>query len=97
MRLSNYLCLLIGIVVTRAQDDNPSGHEVHDYMFGESSIRGTYSLDESSTSTTSTGTFSLDDTRTTSVITFDDSAFKMSDGNKNVLEYNMLLWGFLLL
>ena len=101
MRLGNYLCLLMGIVMTRAQDDNPSGHELqdHNHMFDDSltTTTGTSSLDDSLTTTTGTSSLDSSLSTSTSVNTFNDNAFRVSIGNKNVIEYKILLCGLLLL
>lgn len=92
MKLSNFLYLLASITIARAQDDNPSGHELQGHNHYDSLIMttGTSSLDDSLTITSS-----LDDSSTTSSL--DDSAFRVSSVNKNVFEYSILLWGFLIL
>ena len=90
MKLSNYLYLLASITIARAQDDNPSGHELQGHNHDDSLTMTTFSLDDSSTT-------SLDDSLTTTTSSFDDSAFRVSSGNKNVFEYSILLFGFLIL
>lgn len=107
MKLSNYLYLLTSIVMINAQDDmfddtlstdNTSSLDDNlttTSLTTTSLTTGTSSLDDS----LSTGISSLDDSlsRITSVTKFDDSEFRVSIGNKNVLGYNILLWGFLFL
>lgn len=94
MKLSNYLYLLASITIARAQDDNPSGHELqgHNHYDSLTMTTGTSSLDDSLTITT---TSSLDDSLTTTTTSsLDDSAFRVSSVNKNVFEYSILLWDF---
>jgi hypothetical protein len=81
MKLINCLYLLASMTMINAQDDNPSGHELHDH------------LDDSVFTSLSTSVF--DDSVFTSV--FDDSALKVSSGDENILKYGFLLWAFLIL
>ena len=93
MKLSNYLFFLTSITMINAQDDNPSGHELHDH----------FELDESTFISLSISTFTS--TSTSKSSNFDDSVFtstavfdnKVSSGHENILKYGVLLWGFLIL
>ena len=72
-----------------AQDDNPSGHELHDHFELDDSI-----FISLSTSTSTLKSSNFDDSVFTSTAVFDN---KVSSGHENILKYGVLLWGFLIL